>query len=368
VKELFTTQNPLQADRTPCFIVAELGTGFTEDLQYARRLVEAAKQAEADCVKVQIVFADEIVHPLSGKITLPSGKIALYDHFKMCERELDYYIRVREYAEQCGLVFSCSVFGEKSVKIAEKLDVKMIKIASPELNHYPLLRAIARLKRPVILSTGVSTLADMEKALAIITQNAAFLHCVTSYPAPENEYNLKVLPSLKALFGVPVGVSDHTLDPELVPSVAVVCGAKIVEKHFTLRKQGKALDDPIALDKVEFKRMVRAMRKVESMPQDVARLYVNRVYGRDRVKAVLGDGIKKLAASEKENFYTTRRSILTLTDIQKGELFSEHNTAILRSEKNLAPGLSPEFLPVIYGRKARRRIEAGKGIVWKDIE
>ncbi len=368
MEQSINIQEQRNAEDAPCLIIAELGTGYTQDLQYAGQLIDAAKQAGADCVKVQIVFADEIVHPLSGIIALPPGRVALYEHFKTCEKEIDYYLHIQEYADNCGLLFLCSVFGKKGLKIAAELNVPMLKVASPELNHYPLLREIAELKKPVILSTGVSTIGDIEKALAIITQNVALLHCVTSYPAPENEYNLKVLPSLKALLGVPVGVSDHSLHPELVPSLALMCGAKIVEKHFTLRKQGAALDDPIALNKTEFGQMVKAIRKVEQMsPAEVA-LYLNRSYGRDRVNAVLGDGIKKLAASEKGNYNTTRRSVLALTTIPKGEAFSKYNTALLRSEKNLPYGLSPEFLPILYGKKARRRIEAGKGILWDDID
>ncbi|MBN1797419.1 MAG: N-acetylneuraminate synthase family protein [Spirochaetales bacterium] len=368
MEQFINLHERLESGDCPCFIIAELGTGYAQDFRYARKLIDAAKKAGADCIKVQIVFADEIVHPLSGVIPLPSGKIALYEHFKTCEKKLDYYARVKEHAEQRGLLFLCSVFGRKSLEIAKELDVCMIKVASPELNHYPLLKEIAHLNKPVILSSGVSTLDDIKKALAVITQNVALLHCVTSYPTPEDEYNLKVLPSLKALLRVPVGVSDHTLDPELIPTAAIMCGAKIVEKHFTLCKQGAALDDPIALTGVEFERMVKAIRRAEALPLEDLSLYLNQTYGRDRINAVLGDGIKRLAASEKDNYNTTRRSVLALTTIQKGEVLSAQNIAPLRSEKNLPSGLSPEFLSVICGKKASRRIPAGKGIVWDDID
>jgi sialic acid synthase SpsE len=352
----------------PCFIIAELGTGHTQGMEYALELVRAAKQCGADCIKVQIVFADEILHPLSGKVRLPSGEVSLYEHFKMCERDLAYYRKIKEYSEGQGLLFLCSVFGAKSLGMAVELEVSMVKVASPELNHYPLLKQIALRGLPAILSSGVSTLEDIGKALTVIPRNVCVLHCITSYPAPENEYNLLVIPRLKALFGLPVGVSDHSLDPELVPVLAIACGADLIEKHFTLSKQGKALDDPIALDAEEFGRMVSGIREAEALTPDGALEGVKQRYGEKRAAAVLGDGVKRLATSEKPNYYTTRRSLIALASIPKGSVITAENTSLLRSEKNLEPGLDPEFLSVIYGRTARKPIPSGKGITWDDLE
>jgi sialic acid synthase SpsE len=351
----------------PCFIIAELGTGHTRDMDHALRLVRAAADCGADCVKVQIVFADEILHPLSGKVKLPTGEVSLYAHFKTCERDLAYYRRIKEYAEALGLVFLCSVFGKKSLDLAGRLGVCMVKVASPELNHFPLLTEIARRGIPAVLSSGVSTLEDIIKALAVIPRNVSILHCITSYPAPENEYNLRVIPRLKERFRLPVGVSDHSLDPVLVPLLAAACGADIIEKHVTLSKQGGALDDPIALDADEFGRMVRGVREAEAEAPGRVLERAARQYGKERVAAVLGDGIKKLAPSEENNYYTTRRSIIALRPIPKNTPITEQNTALLRSEKNLVPGLGPEFLPSIYGRTAGRHIPSGKGITWDDL-
>ncbi|MEJ2663702.1 MAG: N-acetylneuraminate synthase family protein [Spirochaetia bacterium] len=352
----------------PCFIIAELGTGFTQGPEHAFRLITAAGQSGADCVKVQIVFADEILHPLAGKVSLPSGRISLFEHFKRCEREVSFYRKLKEYTEAQGLVFLCSVFGTKSLSMAVELGVCMIKTASPELNHFPLLQAIGGTGLPAVLSTGVSTLEDIEKALAVITRNVCILHCITSYPAPENEYNINVIPFLRKRFRIPVGVSDHSLDPELVPVLAAARGAALVEKHFTLQKDGPALDDPIALVPSEFRRMTEHIRQAETLPLTEVLAQMEDRYGKARISAVLGDGRKELAPSEKDNYYTTRRSLLALVPIPKGNRLHEHNTALLRSEKNLRPGLGPQVIPAVYGKTARRFIPAGKGIAWDDLE
>jgi len=351
----------------PCFIIAELGTGHTRDMGYALELVRATVRCGADCVKVQIVFADEILHPLSGNVKLPTGEVPLYECFKACERDLAYYRRIKEYAEEQGLLFLCSVFGTKSLDLAGELGVRMVKVASPELNHYPLLTEIARRGMPAVLSTGVSTEEDIGKALAAFPRDVSILHCVTSYPAPENEYNLRVIPWLKARFHLPVGVSDHSLDPMMVPVLAVACGADIIEKHVTLSKLGGALDDPIALDADEFGRMVRRVREAGEIGADEVIERMTGEYGGERVAAVLGDGIKRLAPSEEHNYYTTRRSIIALKSIPKHAPITRENIALLRSEKNLKPGLDPEYLPALYGRTASRHIPSGKGITWEDL-
>ena len=367
VSKSITVDGYIIGKEAPCFIIAELGTGHAFDLNQAYKLIEAAGEAGADCIKVQIVFADEIVHPLSGQVMMPGGAVPLYDRFKEYEKDGEYYAKIKDYAEKSGLLFLCSVFGLKSLEIAKKLHISLVKIASPELNHYPLLKEIAAWGKPALLSTGVSLLVDIERALEIMKQDVILLHCITSYPAPENEYNLKVVPSLSAVFGVPVGVSDHSLHPVLIPALAAISGACVIEKHFTILKTGPGLDDAIALNKEEFAQMVKAVKKAESLSPEGALAWLNEEYGEERVNAILGNGIKSLAPSEINNYYSTRRSILALKTINKGEIFSEGNIALLRSEKNLKPGLGPEFLPVIYGKKARQRIEAGKGLSWDDI-
>lgn len=352
----------------PCFIIAEIGTTHLGDETKAYELIDAAGDAGADCIKFQLIYADEILHPLTGAVLLPGGKVNLYERFKELERPPEFYKRLKEYTEKRGLAFLCTPFGPASLALLEQMGVDAIKIASPELNHLPLLKQAAAYGKPVILSTGVSLLKDIELALSIIKDRAILLHCITAYPAPEEEYNLCLLPNLAGIFGVPVGVSDHSMDPVLVPVLSRINGACIIEKHFTLTKSGAGLDDPIAITPDEFKRMAESIRKAEEEEGEKTLSRLKETRGDEKIKAILGDGIKRLAPSEKNNYKTTRRSIHARDDIEAGDVFSPENTGIYRSEKNLLPGLEPEYLPLITGKRSRRKVSAGQGISWDDVQ
>ena len=220
-------------------VIAEIGTGHGGDLAKARELIAAASESGADCVKFQCVFADEILHPHTGQVLLPGGAIALYDRFRQLEEDEDFYAALKEYAEATGLLFLCTPFGLRGARLLRRIECEAMKIASPELNHFPLLDEVASYGLPVILSSGVSVLGDIDRALGHFpargangvgdAPGVALLHCVTSYPAPATEYNLRVLGSLGALFGLPIGVSDHSLDPVLVPALSIAAGGVIVE-------------------------------------------------------------------------------------------------------------------------------------------
>jgi sialic acid synthase SpsE len=383
-------------------IIAELGTAHGGDLAKAKEMAQAAAEAGADCVKLQMVFADEILHPNTGEVTLPGGKIRLYDRFIQLEMPPEFYAELKTYIESLGLLFLCTPFGLKSAQILRTLQPKIVKIASPELNYTTLLQEIAGWGLPVLLSSGVSTLGDIEEAVGIMRNEQiemrneksvteaeddryqirpiphssfliphssflTLLHCVTSYPAPETDYNLRVLKSLAAAFGVSVGVSDHSLDPELVPALAVTQGAAVIEKHFCLSRDDPGLDDPIALPPPGFARMVKAIRRAVEMGADETLALLRRERGTDTVDAVLGSGVKTLAPSEKENYTRTNRSIHALRDIQAGEVIRAEDFAVLRTEKILRPGLAPSWAASICGRTARQFIPAGEGIRFEDV-
>jgi sialic acid synthase SpsE len=352
---------------SPCFIIAEAGTSHLGNSETGYRLIDAAQKAGADCVKFQLIYVDEIIHPRTGSVELPGGKVDLYTMFKNLEKDLAFYHDLKAYTERAGLIFLCTPFGLKSARILNDLGVKVFKIASAELNHFPLLEEIAGYRLPVILSTGISQLRDIEAALAITGSDTALLHCITAYPAPEEEYNLRLLPNLSGIFGMPVGISDHSVDPVLVPALGVAMGASIIEKHITLSREGRGLDDPIALTPSEFSRMVDAIRGAVDMGKEQTITWLKQTYGGERVAAILGSGTKHLAPSERDNYHTTRRSIHALTDISSGDLFSPDNAALLRTEKNLRPGIEPEYLSLVLGLRSKRNIRAGEGITWGDI-
>ncbi len=367
------------ADKT--YIIAEIGTAHGGDIDAAAALIEAAAGCGADCAKFQLVFADEILHPATGTVALPGGDIPLYERFKRLEREAGFYAELKRCCERQGIDFLCTPFGIKSTEILAGLGADRIKIASPELNHIPLLHAVGKTGNPVIISTGVSLLADIEKAVRLFMKEYAYpaekislLHCITSYPAPEEEYNLRLIDSLKNIFGVRTGVSDHSLHPFLVPALSVAAGGSIIEKHFTADRGGSGLDDPIALDPEGFSLMVRTVRKLEEKkPEeifDAVQTLIEKEKGAGaaaRVGAVLGSGVKRLAAAEAGNYRGTRRSILARCEIPAGSVLCVENIGIYRSEKNLRPGLEPELYPLLLGRSVRRDIPSGKGILWEDI-
>jgi len=368
-------------------VLAEIGTSHEGDLGRAKELIAAAAEAGADGAKFQAVYAEEILHPKSGFVELPGGRIPLFDRFKALERPLEFYAALKEETEAKGLWFVCSPFGIRSARILHQIETKVLKIASPELNHYPLLEEVASYHVPLLISTGVSTLGDIERALSVLQKRVSekdegvpskipfspltLLHCITAYPAPEEEYNLSLLPNLEGVFGVPVGVSDHSRDPVLVPVLSVLEGARVIEKHFTLDQKGSGLDDPIALNPSEFQTMVMEVRSAFLEVRAGRRAHVVEAlearYGKDRVRNVLGDGVKRLAPSEKGNYRTTNRSIHALKDLRKGEMLSEENCALLRTEKNLKPGLGPELWKIVLGKLLVRDVEAGEGIQWDDV-
>lgn len=352
-------------------IIAEIGTAHGGEIGKGLELVDAAIDAGADIVKFQHVKAEEIIHPKTGQVKLPGGKIDLFKSFKELETGISFLARLKERVEKAGRLFLCTPFGIQTARELKELDVAIYKTASPELNYLQLLEEISLFGRPCILSTGVASLADIEEALTVFRKKdsdykLALLHCITAYPAPPEEYNLRLLKSLGKIFGLPVGISDHSLDPVLVPSISAALGAWAVEKHICLSKKGGGLDDPVALEPEDFRKMVRAVRAFYGRGQEgLDELAME--FGSERIKAILGDGVKRLAASEAENYGRSNRSIHASGCIEKGQELTESNLAILRTEKNLIPGLHPRYLPVLKGRRAMQRIEDGQGVLWDDV-
>ncbi len=373
------------SDETATYIIAEIGTSHGGSLEKAYKLIDAAKKAGADCAKFQWVYADEILHPKTGYVQLPTGSISLYERFKSLEQPVSFYKKVQAYTKQQGLDFGCSPFGIKSLKKLYSLNPDMIKIASPELNHYPMLKELVRLETclfskriPVVLSSGVSLMSDIEKALQILKPlNAApcnnacksklpplsLLHCVTCYPAPEAEYNLSTIATLSETFGIPTGVSDHSLDPLLVPLISVAAGGSIIEKHITLSKETDGLDDPVALTPDEFADMTKKVRDIANLDHDMLIAELSDMFGEDMLETIMGDGVKKLAPSEKQNYTRTNRSIHVMNDMKIGQKIRKKDIAVLRTEKILTPGMSPEFFHDIIGKKLKINVSAGSGLL-----
>lgn len=354
-------------------VIAEAGTAHQGSLETAEKLIEAAANAGADAIKFQAVFAEEIVHPKVGVIDLPGGPVDIYEKFKTLERPASFYRELKKKSEEAGLSFLCSPFGPKSVEILLEIGIEWIKIASPELNHYPLLEKAAA--KPLVLSTGVSTLSDIEESVSFLRiptgpkPPLTLLHCITAYPAPEREYNLRLIPHLGGIFGVPTGVSDHSLDPLLVPVLATAVGAVAIEKHIGLSSEAGGLDDPISLGPDDFSGMVEAVRACEGKSLTEAMDFLERPprYDRETMEIVLGSGIKRLAPSEAPFYGGSNRSLVALRDISPGERLSEKNVALLRSEQGHIPGLPPRFYGSVMGRKLGKPVRAAEGVTWSHL-
>ncbi|MDR0402889.1 MAG: N-acetylneuraminate synthase family protein [Treponema sp.] len=353
-----------------CLIIAELGTSHGGDRAKASELIAAAAESGADCVKCQIVYADEILHPKTGPVTLPGGAVPLYRVFKKLEQKPEFYEYLKEQTENRGLLFLATPFGPKSAALLKKMGPKAVKIASPELNYRSLVEEIASWKIPAYLSTGISLLGDIERAIEPFRggeDRLCLLHCITAYPAPAEEYNLRVIPLLKGIFGCGAGVSDHSADPVLVPVLAWAMGASAIEKHFCLSREDPGLDDPIALPPKDFAVMVKALRRAFTMEKEAVAAEIADAYGAQRGEKVLGDGVKRLAPSEEANYERTRRSVHALKTIRRGETISGGMIAVLRSEKTLRPGLSPAWTERIVGKQAKNTVPSGEGIRFEDV-
>lgn len=387
------------------YVIAEIGTSHGGNLDKAFKLIDEAKRAGAHIIKFQWVYADEILHPDTGFVKLPGGSIRLYDRFRELEVAPSFFQECLEYTHKNGLLFACSPFGVKSLHELCDIHPDAIKIASPEVNHIPLLKECSAYygKIPIILSSGVSKLGDIEKAIDILTAQVAasdsimhsteadlppltLLHCITSYPAPENEYNVRAVETLSRIFGIPSGISDHSLDPVLVPVLSSAMGGIMVEKHITLSKKTDGLDDPVALEEEQFFQMCSALRQTDALfnryqkdieasgntgsdnPALIQTLrQLSGQYGEEKVNAVLGTGRKSLAKSERANYGRTNRSLHYLREMKKGEAVKTGDISVLRTEKVLSPGIAPDYLDSVQGAVLTRDVNAGDGVQFEDF-
>src|SRR3990170_5479482 len=260
----------LVGEGEPTFIVAEIGVNHNGSIDIAKKLIDAAKDAGADAVKIQAFKTEKIVTKYAEKTSYQKETTGLkksqYNMLKKNELRDKEIEELYRYAKEKSVVFLSSVFGKESVDLLNKLRVPAFKIASGEITNFPLLLYIAEKKKPIILSTGMSTLGEIEEALEDIREKGVediiLLHCMTSYPAKTEEANLKVIKVWQNSFGLPIGFSDHTLGIA-TPVAAVALGSALIEKHFTLDKTMPGPDHRASLEPDEFKKMVDAIRDVE---------------------------------------------------------------------------------------------------------
>ncbi|MAF85441.1 MAG: N-acetylneuraminate synthase [Dehalococcoidales bacterium] len=323
----------------PCFIIAEAGVNHNGDIDLARKLVDAAREAGADAVKFQTFKAETIVTRSAEKAgyqkeTTPSEE-SQYDMIKKLELAGEDFKSLFAYAQEKGVLFLSSPFDKGSVDLLSELGVSALKIPSGEITNFPLLKHIAKKGKPIILSTGMATHEEVGETLEVIKEQGIddiiLLHCVTSYPAKIGDMNLKAMETLRNAFQLPVGLSDHSIGT-IIPVAAVALGACVIEKHFTLDKNLPGPDHRASLEPDELKQMITAIRDVEK---------------------AMGNGIKRPTKVEEENKKVVRRSLVAKVDIPQGTTITGEMLAIKRP----GTGLEPKYLGEIIGRTAEGTIK-----------
>ena len=328
-------------------IIAEAGVNHNGSVELAHKLVDAAAKAGAGAVKFQTFKAEECAGRFADTAAYQKSCSA-EDQFRLLQGlELPFaaFAELKAHAEQLGLVFLSTPDGTASLDLLCRLDLAAIKTGSGEVTNLPFLREIAGRRKPVILSTGMSSLGEVQKAVATLIEGGAgeivLLHCTSEYPAPPADCNLLCIPVLKQAFALSVGFSDHTEGHEAAVA-ATALGAEIIEKHLTLDRAMAGPDHAASLDPAQFKSMVAAIRKTGIM---------------------LGNGHKVAAASEQANLMLVRRSLVAASDLKAGDILTADKIAIKRP----AGGIQPELFNQAANRRITRDLCADEPITWDHL-
>ena len=334
---------------TRAFIIAEAGVNHNGSLDLALRLVDAAKSCGADAVKFQTFRAETLAlrsaqkAPYQHRTT--SSSESQYEMLQRLQLSAEDHRRLIQHCHESDIQFLSSPFDAESADLLEQMDVALYKVPSGEITNLPFLRHLARKKKPLIVSTGMSTLGEVEDAVHVLQLEGAkqitLLHCVTEYPAPFNEINLRAMLTLKTAFGLPVGYSDHTAGIE-VAVAAIALGAEVIEKHLTMDRLLSGPDHHASLESVEFKTMVDAIRNVED---------------------ALGSGIKTVAPCELQNLPVARKSVVSSRALEIGHQIVIEDLEIKRP----GTGLAPKFLPALIGRTLRKSVDQDEVLTWDHL-
>lgn len=321
-------------------IIAEAGVNHNGSLENAFRLVDAAVEAGVDYVKFQTFKAEKLVSKSAKKAEYQvqntgNSEDSQLEMLKKLELSAKDHESLIEYCNQKNIKFFSTAFDLESLAYLKEIGLDWVKIPSGEITNLPYIRKAAKFFKKIILSTGMSTIEDIENAVNVFTEEGiskdyiTILHCNTEYPTPFEDVNLKAMLHIQQEFGTNIGYSDHTLGIE-VPIAAVALGASVIEKHFTLDNTMEGPDHAASLEPLELKEMVKAIRNIE--------------------QAISGDGLKKPSASEMKNIEIARKSIVASASIPKGAIFTEENLTIKRP----GTGISPMKWDEVIGKVASK--------------
>lgn len=327
------------------FIIAEAGVNHNGDIELAKKMIDAASEAGVDAVKFQTFKAEKIVSMNAPKaeyqLENTNNTESQFQMLKKLEIDKRTHIELMKYCKEKNVMFLSTPFDIDSIHMLVELGIGIIKIPSGEITNLPYLREVARQKKKVILSTGMSNMQEVKDAVQVLKQYGAedvtVLHCNTQYPTPMEDVNLRAMIHMKHELNLEVGYSDHTQGVE-VPIAAVAMGATVIEKHFTLDKTMEGPDHKASLEPNELKEMVKAIRNIEK---------------------ALGNGEKNKTQSEVDNVAIVRKSIVAACKIEKGELFTEKNLTVKRPGN----GISPMKWDEMIGKVADKTYEVDEMIM-----
>lgn len=321
-----------------CLIIAEVGVNHNGDTDIAKKLVEAACDAGADLVKFQTFTADRLVTAQASmaeyQVLNIGESITQYEMLRRLELSSKQHTEIATHCKSIGIEFFSTAFDTRGLDYLKKFGMQRFKVASGEITNFPYLVRVASFGRPVILSTGMCNLGEIEAAIHVLESNGlerrlvTVLHCNTAYPTPVGDVNLRAMLSIRQAFGVEVGYSDHTTGIEIAIAAAAL-GAKVIEKHLTIDREMIGPDHRASLTPREFSIMVKSIRNVES---------------------AIGDGVKRVSQSESHNIIAARKSIVALRDIRIGEVL----TVEIVGTKRPAGGLSPMRWKEVIGTTAKK--------------
>lgn len=327
-------------EKNSVYVIAEMSANHNGSLETAKEIIHAIKETGADCVKVQTYTADTITMDCRNKYFLLNGGTwdgqNLYDLYKKAYMPWEWQGVLKKEAEAIGLDFFSTPFDPTSVDFLESIDIPFYKIASFEVVDIPLIKKVAATGKPIIMSVGMASLAEIDEAVRVIKSygnDLALLKCSSAYPAVPEKMNLRTIQHLQETFQVPVGLSDHSMG-SVSAVTAVALGARIIEKHFCLSRDFGGPDSSFSMEPAEFKQMVEDVQMA--------------------AKAV-GDVAYQVSEEEKSN-YAVRKSIFVSKDIKKGEPLTSENIRVIRP----GYGMSPKFYEEVLGRKAIRDLSFGE--------
>ncbi|MFA5097231.1 MAG: N-acetylneuraminate synthase [Candidatus Margulisiibacteriota bacterium] len=331
------------------FIIAEAGVNHNGSLRLAKKLVDAAKKAGADAVKFQTYRTEDLVTRRAPKAAYQNKTVpgkSQYDMLKSLELSVQEFKALSSYCRKKKILFLSTPFDIRSADLLRSLGMKMFKVSSGDLTNIPMLKHIAKYKRPIILSTGMATINEVKEAVKAVysagNRKIVLLHCTSNYPARYEDVNLRAMDTMAKELGLPVGYSDHTQGLE-ISIAAAARGASVIEKHFTLSRKMKGPDHMSSIEPDELSKLVSAIKKVELS---------------------MGDGVKAPRNSEKAALRVGRKSLVASVDIPKGSRLTRQMIAVKRP----GTGMSPSNIGKIIGRTAKKDIGKDKLIMEGDIK